>query len=111
MLAGRIKAHQTDPLTKNATSRKDIQNIDSPLKPCHEPAIVSSKVTESPGFLLKDIDDGVGRLAICEFVDDLMLEQVGPCSFFELFRGGFKKRFEFWGGVDGHDGVGRGCDS
>ena len=78
MLVGRVKAHQTDYLTKNATSRKDMQDINSPLEPCHELAIVSSKVTESLGFLLKDIDDGVGRLAICEFVDDLMLGQVGP---------------------------------
>ena len=91
MLVGRVKAHQTDPLIKNVTSRKGIQNIDSPPEPCHEPAIVSSKVTESPGFLLKDIDDGVGRLAIYEFIDDLMLEQVGPCTLFEFFQRGFKE--------------------
>jgi hypothetical protein len=84
-----------------------MQDINSPLEPCHELAIrvVSSKVTESLRFLLKDIDDGVGRLAIFEFVDDLMLEQVGPCSFFELFQRGFKEWFEFWRGIDGH-GVG-----
>ncbi len=91
MLVGRVKAYQTDPLTKNATSRKDMQDINSPLEPCHELAIVSSKVTESLRFLLKDIDDGVGRLAVYEFVDDLMLEQVGPCSFFELVQRGFKE--------------------
>ena len=91
MLVGREKAYQTDPLTKNATSRKDMQNINSPLEPCHELAIVSSKVTESLGFLLKDIDDGIGRLANYEFVDDLMLEQVDPCSFFELPQRGFKE--------------------
>jgi hypothetical protein len=73
MLVGRVKAYQTDPVAKNATSRKDVQDINSPLEPCHELAIVSSKVTESLGLLLKDIDDGVGRLAISEFVDDLML--------------------------------------
>ena len=78
MLVGRVKTYQTDSLTKNATSRKDMQDINSPLKPCHELAIVSSEVTEIQCFLLKDIDDGVGRLAICEFVDDLVLEQVGP---------------------------------
>ena len=78
MLVGRVKAYQTDPFTKNAASRKDIQDIYSPLEPFHELAIASSKVTESLGFLLKDINDGVGRLAIYEFVDDLMLEQVGP---------------------------------
>jgi hypothetical protein len=105
MLVERVKAYQTDPLTKNATSREDMQDINSPLEPCHELAIVPSKVTEMR-FLLKDIDDGVGRLAIYEFVDDLMLEQVGPCLFFELLQGGFKEWFEVWGGIDGH-GVGR----
>jgi hypothetical protein len=74
MLVGLVKTYQTDPLNKNATSRKDIQDINSPLEPYHELAIVSSKVTESLGFLLEDIDDGVGRLAIYEFIDDSMLE-------------------------------------
>jgi hypothetical protein len=78
MLVGRVKAYQTDSLTKNATSRKDMQDINSPLEPCHELAIVPSKVTESLSFLLKDIDDGVDRLAIYDFIDDLMLEQVDP---------------------------------
>ena len=73
MLAVRVKTYQTDPISKKATSRKDIQDINSPLEPCHDSAIVSSKVSESLGFLLKDIDDGVGRLAIYEFVDNLML--------------------------------------
>ena len=91
MLLGHTEAYQTDPLTQNATSRKDMQDINSPLEPYHELAIVSSKVTECLSFLLKDIDDGVGRLAIYEFVDDLMLEQVGPCSFFELLQGAFKE--------------------
>ena len=91
MLVMRVKAYQTDPLTENATGRKDMQDIDCPLDPYHELSIVSSKVTESLGFLLKDIDDRVGRLAIFEFVDDLMLEQVGPCSFFEHLQGGFKE--------------------
>ena len=85
-----MKTYQPNSLTKNATSRKDMQDINSPLKPCHELAIVSSEVTESLGFLLKDLDDGVGRLAICEFVDDLMLEQVGPRSFLEVVQRGFE---------------------
>jgi hypothetical protein len=106
MLVVRVKAYQTDPLTKNATSRKNIQDINSPLEPCHELSVVSSKVTISLGFLLKDIDDGVGRLATDEFVNDLMLEQVDPCPLFELLQRGFKKRFEFWRGIGGH-GVGR----
>lgn len=75
---GRVKTCRTDPLTKNANSRKDIQGINSALEPCHELAIVSSKFTESLRLPLKDIEDGVGRLVIHEFVDDLMLERVGP---------------------------------
>jgi len=91
MLVGRVKAYQTDPLTKNATSRKDMQDINSPLEPCHELAIVSSKVTESLSLPLKNINNGVGGFAIYEFIDDLMLEQVGSCSFFELVQRGFKE--------------------
>jgi len=68
-----------------------MQDVDSPLEPCHELAIVSSKVTESLGFLLKDIDDGVGRLAIYDFFDDLMLEQIGSCSPLEFIQGSFKE--------------------
>ena len=101
-----MKTYQTNPITKNATSRKDIQDIYSLLEPFHEPAIVSSKATESLGFLLKDIDDGVGRLAIYELVDDLMLEQAGSCSLLKLLQCGFKEWFEFWEGINGH-GVGR----
>jgi len=91
MLVGRVKAYQTDPLTKNATSRKDMQDINSPLEPCHELAIVSSKVTESLRLPLKNANNGVGGLAIYESIDDLMLEQVGSNSFFELVQRGFKE--------------------
>jgi hypothetical protein len=91
MLVGRVKAYQTDTLIKDATGRKDMQDVNSPFEPCHKLAIVSSEATESLGFLLKDIDDGVGRLAICEFVDDLMLQQVGPCPPLEFIQGSFKE--------------------
>jgi hypothetical protein len=73
MLVGRVKAYQTDPLTKNATSRKDKQDINSPLEPCHELAIVSSKVTESLCLPLKNVNNGVGGFAIDKLVDYLML--------------------------------------
>jgi len=78
MLVGRAKAYQTDPLAKNATSRKDMQDIYSPLEPCHELAIVSSKVTESLPLPLKSVNDGVGGFAVYKLVDYLMLKQVGP---------------------------------
>jgi len=57
VLVGRVKAYQTDPLTENATSRKNMQDINSPLETYHELSIVSSKGTESLRFILKDIDD------------------------------------------------------
>ncbi len=59
MLVRREKAYRTNPLTEQTTGRKGMQYIDSPLEPCHEPTITSSKVTDSLGLVLKDIDDGV----------------------------------------------------
>ena len=56
-------------------------------------------------MLLKDVDDGVGRFAIYELVDDWMLYQVGPCPLLELVQGSFKERIELWRGVVRH-GVG-----
>jgi hypothetical protein len=89
-----VKTYQTDPLTQNATSRKDMQDINSPLEPCHELAIVSSKVTESLRLPLKYVNNGVGGFAVYKIVDYLMLKQVGPCSLLELVQGNFKERFE-----------------
>jgi hypothetical protein len=83
--------YQTDTLAKHTTSRKSIQDINSALEPRHELSIVSSKVTESLCLLLKDVDDGVGSFAIYELVDDLMLDQVGPCTLLEFFQGSFKE--------------------
>ena len=53
-------------------------------------------------MLLKDVDDGVGRSAIYELVDDLMLDQVGPCSLLEFVQGSFEERFELWRGIGRH---------
>jgi hypothetical protein len=86
-----LDAYQTDTPTKHATTREGIQDIDSPLEPHHEISIVSSKVAKNLSLLLKDVDDGVGRFATCELVDNLMLDQVGPCSLLEFIQGSFKK--------------------
>jgi len=102
---GREKAYRADHLTDHTTGttgRKGIQYIDSPLEPCHEPAIISPEVADSLGLLLKDIDDGVCRLAIYEPIEDLMLKQVGSRSLLEFDQGDFEKRFELWRGMDGH---------
>jgi hypothetical protein len=87
----RVDTHQTDTLAKHATTRKSIQGVNSALEPRHEPSIITSEVTESLSLLLKDVDDGVGRFTIHELVDDLMLDQVGPCSLFEFVQGTFKE--------------------
>ncbi len=55
MLMGREKAYRADHLTDHTTGttgRKGIQYIDSPLEPCHEPAIISPEVADSLGLLL-----------------------------------------------------------
>ena len=67
-------AYQTNTFTKHATGGKGIQDVDSPFKPSHDPAIVSSKVTELVCLLLKDVKYRVGRFAIFKLVDDLMLD-------------------------------------
>jgi hypothetical protein len=100
MLVGRVKVYQTNTFTKHATGRKGMQDINSPLEPCHELAIVSSKVTESLRLPLKDVNDGVGGFAIVKLVDYLMLKQVGPCSLLELIQGSFKEYFELYGGIN-----------
>ena len=95
MLVGRVKAYQTNTITKHATVRKGMQDINGPLEPCHELAIVSSKVTENLRLPLKKVNDGVGGFAIDKLVDYLMLKQVGPRSVLELIQGNFKECFEF----------------
>jgi hypothetical protein len=40
---------------------------------------------------LKDVDDRVGRFAIHELVDDLMLDQAGPSSLLEFVQGSFEE--------------------
>ena len=94
MLVGREKAYRADHFTDHTTGttgRKGMQHIDSPLEPRHEPVVISPAVADGLGLFLQDVDDGVCRLAIYEFIDDLMLEQVGPCTLFELFQCGFKE--------------------
>ena len=42
-------------------------------------------------MFLKDVDDGVGRLAVYELVDDWMLVQGGPDTLLEFVQGSFKE--------------------
>ena len=66
--------------------------MDSPLEPRHDSAILALEFAESLGLLPKDIDDGVSGFAVSELVNDLMLDQVRPCSLLEFIQGSFKER-------------------
>jgi hypothetical protein len=68
-----------------------MQDLDSPLEPRHELAIVPSPSTKSLCLILKDIDHGINGIAIREAVDGLMAEQVGPCSLLEFVQGSFEE--------------------
>jgi len=87
----RKDAYQTNTITEHATGGKGIQDIDSPLKPCHNPAIVSSKVTERLRLLLKDVKHRVGRFATFKPVEYLMLNKVSPCPVLDFIQGIFKE--------------------
>ena len=54
------------------------------------------------GLLLKDIDNGFDSFTGDELVEDLMLDQVGPCSLLEFVQSRFKERSQLWGGIDRH---------
>jgi len=56
-----------------------MKDIDDPLNPLHELAmIISSRVPEGFCLLVQDVDDGDNRFAGHEFAEDLMLDQVDP---------------------------------
>ena len=87
-----------------------MQDINGLFKPLHEFSIASSKALECLCLLLKNVDDGVGRFAIDELVNDWMSYQVGPCSLLEFVQGRFKERLQLWRGIVRHgverDGTG-----
>jgi len=53
-------------------------------------------------LLLKDIEDGLDRLAGNKLVEDLMSEQVGACSILEFIQSGFKEGSQVLRGMDRH---------
>ena len=65
--------------------------MNSPFDPLHEGGIVSLRGAQRLGLLLKDVDDGLDRSAGYKLVEDLMLEQVSPCSILEFIESGFKE--------------------
>jgi len=79
-----------------------MQNIDDPLNPLRELAmIISSRIQESC-LLVKDIDDGDNRSTGDELVEDLMLDQVDSRFFLEFIESGLKEGFQLRRGIDRH---------
>jgi len=70
-----------------------MQDMNGSLDPLHERVIISLRGTQRLGLLLKDVEDGLDRLAGHEPVKDLLLSQVNPCSVLEFAQSGFKERF------------------
>jgi hypothetical protein len=79
-----------------------MQDVNNPLNPHHELSIISPKVTESLGLLMKDIEDRVNRLTGSEPVEDLMLDQVGPCSALKFPQSSLEERIQLWRGIGRH---------
>jgi hypothetical protein len=90
-------------------SRNGMKDMNGPLDPLHERAIVSWRRTQGLGFLLKDIEDGLDRFAGHDLVEDLMLDQVGPRSTLEFIQSCFKERSQLWRGMDRHGNEGTAC--
>jgi hypothetical protein len=61
-----------------------IASMNGPFEPGQDLAIISPELVESLRLLLKDIEDGINRFAISELVDDLVLDQVSPCTVLEF---------------------------
>jgi hypothetical protein len=78
-----VSLYQIDGLAKN-TRGECMESMNGPLEPGQDLAIISPKLVESLCLLLKDIEDGINRFAISELVDDLVLDQVSPCTVLEF---------------------------
>jgi hypothetical protein len=75
----RTHAYQADTPHEYIISGKSMEDIDDPLNPLHELAmIISSRDPESFCLHVKDVDDGGNRFTGHELVEDLMLDQVDP---------------------------------
>jgi hypothetical protein len=83
-------------------SRKGMEDMNDPLDRLHERVIVSLRGTQSLSLLLEDIDNRLDRLAGYELVEDLMLDQVSPCSLLEFIQSSFKEGSQLGRGVERH---------
>jgi len=84
--------YQTDATDEDLIRRKGMKDMNGALDPLHEGAIVSYGGTQRLGLLLKDVNDGLDRLADQELVEYLMLDQVGPCSGLKFIESSFNER-------------------
>jgi len=69
----KVATYQTDTIHDHLISRKGMEDMNGPLDRLYEGAVVSLRVTQRLDLLLKDIEDGLDRLAGYELVEDLML--------------------------------------
>jgi len=68
----------------------------------HEGAIVVLRGTQRLGLLVKDIEDGLDGLAGYELAEDLMLDQVCPCSVLEFIQSRFEEQSQLLRGMGRH---------
>jgi len=79
------EAHQANALPK--CRRKGIEYINRGVEPLGQLAIAAPRLIELLALLLKDGDDGAGRVACLELRGEWMHEKVLLCSPFVCFQG------------------------
>jgi len=94
--------YQTGTTDDHFIRGKGVKDMNGALDALHEGGIVSWRGTQRLGLLLKDIEDGLDRLAGYEPVEDLMLDQFCPCSVLKFIQSGFEERSQLLRGVDRH---------
>src|SRR5712672_2837051 len=98
----KVATYGTDATDDHIISRKGMKDMNGPLDPLHECAIVPERSTQRLGLLLKGIDDRIDGFTGYELGEDLMLDQVCPCSLLEFIQSRFKERSQLSRGLDRH---------
>jgi hypothetical protein len=68
-----------------------MENLDCTLKRCHEFVVASSEFSEGPRLLLKNLSDGINRIAAFELDGERMFSEVHPRLLFILLQCRLKK--------------------
>jgi len=91
---GNLGTYYTDALSKNGAGRKAVQDVHNTLEGSHELAILSSKFTEGPCSLLKEVGDGAHSVAHFELFGERMVSQFRACLLFVVLQGSVEERLE-----------------